>query len=85
MRRGAGSRWRAGVFVSRGGWKLAPEDGPTLAELFRTAGYRTGLFSGNVHVGAAFGTDRGFEHVAEEEAVLPGHPFNDNAARVNAA
>ena len=72
-------------FVSRGGWKLAPEDGPTLAERFRKAGYRTGLFSGNVHVGAAFGTDRGFEHVTEEEAVLPGHPFNDNAARVNAA
>lgn len=72
-------------FVARGGWKLAPEDGPTLAEQFRKAGYRTGLFSGNVHVGAAFGTDRGFEHVTEEEAVLPGHPFNDNAARVNAA
>ncbi len=71
--------------LSRGGWKLAPEDGPTLAERFRKAGYRTGLFSGNVHVGPAFGTDRGFEHVAEEEAVLPGHPFNDNAARVNAA
>jgi len=72
-------------FLSRGGWKLAPEDGPTLAELFRKAGYRTGLFSGNVHVGAAFGTDRGFEHVTEEEAELPGHPFNDNAARINAA
>ena len=72
-------------FLARGGWKLAPEDGPTLAERFRKAGYRTGLFSGNVHVGAAFGTDRGFEHVAEEEAVLPGRPFNDNAARVNAA
>jgi arylsulfatase A-like enzyme len=72
-------------FVARGGWKLAPGDGPTLAERFRKAGYRTGLFSGNVHVGAAFGTARGFEHVAEEEAVLPGRPFNDNAARVNAA
>lgn len=73
------------TFVARGGWKLAPEDGPTLAERFRQAGYRTGLFSGNVHVGPAFGTDRGFEHVAEEEAELPGRPFNDNAARVNAA
>ncbi|HEX6904898.1 MAG TPA: sulfatase [Thermoanaerobaculia bacterium] len=73
------------TFVSRGGWKLAPEDGPTLAELFRKAGYRTGLFSGNVHIGRAFGTDRGFEQVVEEEAELPGRSFNDNAARVNAA
>lgn len=72
-------------FVARGGWKLAPEDGPTLAGHFRRAGYRTGLFSGNVHVGRAFGTDRGFEHVVEEEAEIPGRPFNDNAARVNAA
>ena len=72
-------------YVARGGWKLTPEEGPTLAERFREAGYRTGLFSGNVHVGPAFGTDRGFEHVAEEEAELPGHPWNDNAARVQAA
>lgn len=73
------------TYVARGGWKLTPEEGPTLAEKFREAGYRTGLFSGNVHVGPAFGTDRGFEHVAEEEAELPGHSFNDNAARVQAA
>ena len=73
------------LFVAGGGRPLAPEDGPTLAELFREAGYRTGLFSGNVHVGAAYGTDRGFEHVVEERPFLPGIPFNDNAARVNAA
>jgi arylsulfatase A-like enzyme len=78
------------AFVSRGGWKLAPEDGPTLAEIFRAAGYRTGLFSGNVHVGPAFGLDRGFEH-APEEVILDGDSragsagFNDNAARVHAA
>jgi arylsulfatase A-like enzyme len=72
-------------YVARGGWKLTPEEGPTLAERFREAGYRTGLFSGNVHVGPAFGTDRGFEHVAEEEAEVPGRPWNDNAARVQAA
>ena len=71
-------------FVVRGGWKLAPEDGPTLAERFQGAGYRTALFSGNVHVGPAFGTGRGFEHVAEEDSSLPGRPFNDNAARVHA-
>ncbi|HTG33740.1 MAG TPA: sulfatase [Thermoanaerobaculia bacterium] len=71
-------------FVVRGGWKLRPEDGPTLAERFRQAGYHTALFSGNVHVGPSFGTGRGFEHVAEEDSSLPGRPFNDNAVRVHA-
>jgi arylsulfatase A-like enzyme len=80
------------TFVEHGGWRLAPGDGKTLAELLRAAGYRTGLFSGNPHAGPAFGTDRGFEHVAGE--VLfdsdyrsgPGKtPYNDNAARVQAA
>ncbi|HEX3127286.1 MAG TPA: sulfatase [Thermoanaerobaculia bacterium] len=77
-------------FVDRGGWKLLPEDGPTLAEMFRAAGYHTGLFSGNVYVSPAYGTDRGFEHVAEEVLIdeysaenKP--PFNDNAARAQAA
>ncbi|HSG38863.1 MAG TPA: sulfatase [Thermoanaerobaculia bacterium] len=78
------------AFVSRGGWKLAPEDGPTLAELFRAAGYRTGLFSGNVHVSPAFGADRGFEHAAEEILIddysaSERPPFNDNAARAHDA
>lgn len=77
------------TFVTHGGWRLAPGDGKTLAELLHAAGYRTGLFSGNPHAGPAFGTDRGFEHVAGE--VLfdsdyrsgPGkRPYNDNAARV---
>lgn len=77
-------------FVARGGWKLVPEDGPTLAEIFRAAGYRTGLFSGNPHVSAAFGTDRGFEHTAPEVLIdsyagAGGPPYNDNAARVDAA
>ena len=80
------------TFVEHGGWRLAPGDGKTLAELLRAVGYRTGLFSGNPHAGPAFGTDRGFEHVAGE--VLfdsdyrsgPGkRPYNDNAARVQAA
>lgn len=78
------------TFASRGGWKLGAADGATLAELFRSAGYRTGLFSGNVYVGRAYGTDRGFEHVAEE-VLIDGYsaarklPFNDNAARVHAS
>ncbi len=77
------------AFLSRGGWKLTPADGPTLAEKFRSAGYRTGLFSGNVHVSPAFGMDRGFEHAAEETIMdgdFAGGPgFNDNAARVHAS
>lgn len=77
-------------FVDRGGWKLLPEDGPTLAEMFRAAGYHTGLFSGNVYVSPAYGTDRGFEHVAEEVLIdeysaEKKPPFNDNAARAQAA
>jgi arylsulfatase A-like enzyme len=80
------------TFVEHGGWRLGPGDGKTLAELLRAAGYRTGLFSGNPHVGPAFGTDRGFEHVAGEVMFDdnyrsgPGKPpYNDNAARVQAA
>ena len=75
--------------LAGGDLPLAPEDGPTLAERFRAAGYRTGLFSGNVFVSRAFGMDRGFEHVAEEALVESGGRravrFNDNAARVHAA
>ncbi|HWN44556.1 MAG TPA: sulfatase [Thermoanaerobaculia bacterium] len=78
------------TFVSRGGWKLDAADGATLAELFKSAGYRTGLFSGNVYVSPAYGTDRGFQHVAKE-VLIDGYsaaekpPFNDNAARVHAS
>jgi arylsulfatase A-like enzyme len=79
------------TFASRGGWKLAPGDGPTLAELFKAAGYHTGLFSGSVYVSPAYAADRGFEHVAEgvqiddESSEAQKTPFNDNAARVQAA
>jgi arylsulfatase A-like enzyme len=77
------------TFVEHGGWRLAPGDGKTLAELLRAVGYRTGLFSGNPHAGPAFGTDRGFEHVAAEvmfdESYRSKTPYNDNAARVQAA
>ena len=82
------------AYVSRGGWKLEPEDGTTLAEMFRAAGYRTGLFSGNVYVSPAYKTDRGFEHVAEEvqiDGLVGGAPavihasYNDNAEKAHAA
>jgi arylsulfatase A-like enzyme len=75
------------VWRQEGGVRL-PSDLPTLAEAFRTAGYRTGLFSGSVYVSRAFGVDRGFE-VAPEEALLGeeedrGLP-NENADRVGKA
>lgn len=75
------------AFVERGGWKLTPEDGPTLAEQFRAAGYHTGLFSGNPHISSAFGTDRGFEHAAPEVLIdsYASAGYNDNASRVHAA
>lgn len=76
-----GRPWRR-----RGGVRLGP-DLPTLAEAFRAAGYRTGLFSGNVYVSRAFGMDRGFE-VAPEDTLADEEELgaaNDNAARVNAA
>lgn len=82
------------AYASRGGWKLEPEEGTTLAEMFRAAGYRTGLFSGNVYVSPAYKTDRGFEHVAEEvqiDGLVGGAPavihasYNDNAEKAHAA
>ena len=78
------------LFAVGGGSKLKPHDGPTLAETFREAGYRTGLFSGNVHLSDAYGMDRGFD-VAPKELLLDRHyaagstPHNDNAERVQAA
>jgi arylsulfatase A-like enzyme len=75
--------------VTGGDSSLGPDEGPTLAERFRDAGYRTGLFSGNVYVSSSFGTDRGFEHVAPEvlmDADSAGpDALNDNAARAHAA
>ncbi len=77
------------TFVTGGDSRLAPDEGTTLAERFRGAGYRTGLFSGNVYVSSSFGTDRGFEHVAgdvlmDADAAGP-DALNDNAARVQGA
>ncbi|MFL6199963.1 MAG: sulfatase-like hydrolase/transferase, partial [Thermoanaerobaculia bacterium] len=75
--------------VTGGDSSLGEDEGPTLAERFRDAGYRTGLFSGNVYVSSSFGTDRGFEHVAPEvlmDADSAGpDALNDNAARAHEA
>lgn len=49
-------------FRTKGGWKLPPDAGSTLAEAFLDAGYRTGAFSANAFVGREFGLARGFEH-----------------------
>ena len=75
--------------VTGGDSSLGEDEGPTLAERFRDAGYRTGLFSGNVYISSSFGTDRGFEHVAPEvlmdaDSARPGE-LNDNAARAHEA
>jgi arylsulfatase A-like enzyme len=79
-------------YVVAGGGRLRPDDGPTLAERFRSAGYRTGLFSANVFLGPAYATDRGFE-VAPAETLFvddaahngPGPRINDSAERVQGA
>ncbi len=48
-------------FLLKGGHKLDRASGPTLAERFHDAGYRTGLFSGNGNVSSWLGMTRGFE------------------------
>lgn len=82
-----------------GEWEEVSPSYTFLAEAFRQAGYRTGLFSGNAFVSDAYGLDRGFEHVDEGvhfrgedgeghdggSAPGDGASFNDNAARVQAA
>ena len=49
------------AFRTKGSWKLPPEGGPTLAEAWADAGYRTGAFSANTFVSEEFGLARGFE------------------------
>lgn len=69
------------------GWKI-PEHGiSTLAERFRSNGYRTALFSGNPYVSTTWGYDRGFDFVAENLALdeLSPDGFNDNGRRVHQA
>jgi len=78
------------VFLDTGGFKLAA-DIPTLAEQFRDAGFRTGLFSGNGNVSVWRGLTRGFEQVARR-VLFASHQhgpdsadYNDNAERVQEA
>ena len=75
--------------VTGGDSALGRDEGTTLAERFRGAGYRTGLFSGNIYVSPSFGTDRGFEHVADEVLMDADNAgpdaLNDNAAQAHAS
>lgn len=77
------------VWVSEGAWRAAGASRPTLAEVYRAAGYRTGLVSGNGYLTRYFGLARGFEHVSEEalfDVSSPGGPaVNRSAERAHRA
>jgi arylsulfatase A-like enzyme len=79
------------VFLYKGGHKLTGESGPTLAQRYREAGFRTGLFSGNGNVTPWRGMGRGFDKVSTgvlwkgEEGRAAGDYYNDNAERIHAA
>ena len=79
------------VFLYKGGYKLTPESGPTVAQRFWEAGFRTALFSGNGNVTPWRGMARGFEEVSNgvlwkgEEDREVTEFYNDNAERIHAA
>jgi arylsulfatase A-like enzyme len=77
------------VFLTRGHAKMAADGPQTLAEAFVEAGYRTAAFSGNGYVSEAYGTSRGFEHLATEvvfqEYVDSSKAYNNNAEIVQQA
>lgn len=52
--------------VRANGVLLADADVPTLAERFKSAGYRTGAFVGAFVLDARFGLDRGFDHYDDD-------------------
>ncbi|HSL84383.1 MAG TPA: sulfatase-like hydrolase/transferase, partial [Thermoanaerobaculia bacterium] len=54
------------VWAIDAAWREAGSVRPTLAEVLRRAGWRTGLFSGNGYLSTHFGLSRGFEHVSRE-------------------
>ncbi|MEM1246515.1 MAG: sulfatase [Acidobacteriota bacterium] len=71
------------VWATAGGRAL-PAELPTLAGAYREAGFRTGLFSNNPWISAAYGMDRGFDHAGDALARTP-EPFFDDVRRVHAA
>lgn len=70
------------AFRTKGGWKLPPEDGSTLAEAWAAAGYRTAAFSANAFVSHEFGLARGFE-LAPEKVGAVGTDRVPSARRVH--
>lgn len=71
------------VFLTSRSWERVGTTLPTLAQVFRDAGYRTGLFTGNPYVSARFGLARGFEHVADDTFFDPQAGPPESAAAVN--
>jgi arylsulfatase A-like enzyme len=61
------------ILIDGEAWSRVGAHLSTLAEAFRAAGYRTGLFSANGYVSAHYGLARGFEHVSKE-ALFDGGP-----------
>jgi choline-sulfatase len=49
------------------GERKIPEAVPTMAEIFRSAGYRTGLFPGSPYISTEMGLTRGFDTIAKED------------------
>ena len=75
------------IYFNQKAWSRLGADRPTLADAFRRAGYRTGLFSGNQYVSASYGLARGFDHVSQESLYTPppGVEVNRNAEQVQGA
>lgn len=77
------------ILINGEAWNRVGARLPTLAEAFRAAGYRTGLFSANGYVSAHYGLSRGFEHVSKQALFDGGPPsstrVNRSAERVHAA
>jgi len=67
--------------------KLSADGPPVLGEIYRKAGYRTSLLSGNGYVSHFYGVTRGFEH-HDDQVLFEFHPrgaYNDNAEHVHPA
>jgi arylsulfatase A-like enzyme len=75
------------VWASNAAWRETGSARPTLAEVFRDAGWRTGLFSANGYLSTHFGLSRGFGHVSREALFdgLSSDGVNRSAEEVHAA
>jgi len=75
------------IYLDQAAWDRFGPGRPALAEAFRRAGYRTGLFSGNQYVSATYCLARGFDYVSREALfdVKANRVVNRNAEQVHAA